>query len=118
MGIQNLQIKTVTCNGPECDKTATYDVREEKQAIDQPENSWMKSLRIVSTFDQRAFLYCSDICEAKGVATGQHNLPEPKKLIDGVATPAQIAQAAAAAKQAEEATQALKSGRGGPVLVR
>lgn len=115
MGIQNMQLKSVTCNGPECDKTVTYDIRDEKSVIDAQGNEWMKNLRIVSTFDQRAFLYCSDICEAKSLATGQHNLPEPKKLIEGVATPAQIAAAAAAAKQAEEATLALKSGRGGPV---
>lgn len=112
MGIQNTQIKTVTCNGPGCERTATYDVREERQAIELPENAWMKSLRIVQTFDQRGLLYCSDICEAQGVGTGQHNAPEPKKLIDGVATPAQIAQAAAAAKEAEAATKALKAGSG------
>jgi len=112
MGIQNLQIKTVTCNGPNCTKTSTYDIREEKEAINLPENVWLKGLRIIQTFDQRMFLYCSDICEAESIATGQHNPPEAKKVIEGAATPAQIAQAALLAKQAEEATKALKAGTG------
>jgi hypothetical protein len=88
----------------------TFDRRTEKETFDAPGNEWMKTIRIVQTVDARNLVYCSDVCEAKGIETGTHNLPEPKKLVEGVANQAAIQAAAAAAKMAEQATTALKNG--------
>ena len=116
MGLIDSAVRTMTCNGPECTHTVTFDRRTEKQTFDAPGNEWLKSVRIIQTVDSRNLLYCSDACEIKGAATGIHNLPEPKKIIEGVASSAQIEAAAAAAKQAELATAAIKSGQ--PVNVK
>jgi len=110
MGLIDSAVRTITCNGPECPHTVTFDRREEKQTFDAPGNEWMKSVRIIQTVDGRNIVYCSDACEIKGVATGSHNLPTPKKIIDAPASSASIQAAAAAAKRAEEATAALKAG--------
>jgi len=111
MGLIDSAVRTITCNGPECPHTVTFDRRLEKQTFDAPGNEWMKAIRIVQTVDGRNLVYCSDPCEVKGVATGTHNLPEPKRLVEGTANAAAIEAAAAAAKQAEAATAALKSGQ-------
>jgi hypothetical protein len=111
MGLIDSAVRTITCNGPECKHTVTFDRRLEKQTFDTPGNEWMKSIRIVQTVDARNLVYCSDACEAKGVETGSHNLPEPKRIVDGVANAAAIEAAAQAAKQAEAATAALKAGQ-------
>jgi hypothetical protein len=110
MGLIDSQVRTITCNGPECTHTVTFDRRMEKQTFDAPGNEWLKSVRIVQTVDSRNLVYCSDKCEIGGTATGVHNLPEPKKLVDGPATSQAIEAAAAAAKMAEEATRAMKQG--------
>ena len=116
MGIVNVTFRTITCNGPECKNTVTYESSKEKETIEAPENAWVNGLRTIQTLDQRMFTYCSDVCEIGGVKTGQHNKPEPKKIVDTSGAPsAQIAEAAAAAKAAEEATKQLKAG---PQIVR
>ena|SRR5271165_3772818 len=110
MGLTDSAVRTITCNGPECTKTVTFDRRMEKQTFEAPGNEWLKAVRIVQTVDARNLVYCSDTCETKGIATGEHNLPEPKRIVDGVANAAAIAQAAEAARLAEEATAAIKRG--------
>lgn len=110
MGLIDSAVRTITCNGPECPRTITFDRRQEKQTFEAPGNEWLKSVRIIQTVDARNLVYCSDTCEVKGVATGSHNLPEPKKIIEAPASSAAIEAAAAAARQAEQATAALKSG--------
>lgn len=111
MGIIDSAVRTITCNNAECSKTITYDRRTEKETFDLPGNEWMKAVRLITTADNRQLAYCSDECEIKGITNGSHNLPQPKRIIDGVTGQAQIAAAAAAAKQAEAATAAIKDGR-------
>jgi hypothetical protein len=111
MGVVQTVLNTITCNGPGCDKVITYAQAKEKETFELPENVWLMGLRTIQTLDQRKFSYCSDTCELKGVESGQHNKPEPKKIISNVATPAQIQQAADAAKAAEAATIAIKAGQ-------
>jgi hypothetical protein len=94
----------------------TFALSAEKATFDMPENVWLKSMRMVQTLDARKFVYCSDVCEAKAIEAGTHNLPEPKRIIDNVATPAQVQAAADAAKAQEAATQAIKAGQ--PVTLR
>jgi hypothetical protein len=116
MSIQNITFRTISCNNTKCGKTITYDMAQEKQAFDNPENVWLKGVRQVTTLDQRMLAYCSDLCELAGIETGVHNIPEPKKIIEtGGASAAQVQAAAEAAKRAEAATAALKSG--GPVTL-
>jgi hypothetical protein len=122
MGVIDTTFRTITCNGTvknaetgevtACPHTITYEVAKEKETFEAAENVWMKSLRAVQSLDNRRFNYCSDLCEATGVEAGLHNLPEQKRIISNVATPAQIEAAAAAARNAEKATAAIKQGAG------
>jgi hypothetical protein len=66
---------------------------------------------VPGTNQQRKLVYCSDECEAKGIATGAHNKLEPKKIIH-TGNQAQVDMAAKAAQQAAEATAKLKQGQG------
>lgn len=124
MGINAVSYETITCNGPECPRTVTYETSQAGAVFAQEENAWVKTARLVQPLLQNpqnpnklVFLYCSDECEVKGTALGVHNLPEPKRIIAGPQVNAeQVAAAAAAAKRAEEATAALKSGNGPVVL--
>lgn len=112
MGVNRQEVLSMTCDGPECDKSVTYAKSVEEQTINAQGNEWMKTVRISQSSDGRTFLYCSDVCEVKGVGTGKHNPPEPKKIIDNVGNAAAVAQAALAAEQAKKATEALKQGAG------
>ena len=124
MSINTTTYETIACNGPECPRSVTYDTRQAQEILTAPENAWTKTARLVQPLLQNpqnpnklVFLYCSDACEVKGAGLGVHNLPEPKRIIQGPAVNAeQVAAAAAAAKRAEEATAALKSGNGPVVL--
>lgn len=110
MSIVDVQyhIRTVTCNS--CEKTVTYEHPKDLQkTVD--ENPWMKSSRMVMPGDNRQFIYCSDLCEVKGIETGLHNIVEkPTVEIPTGSAQAQIQAAAAAAKQQELANKAIKDG--------
>ena len=124
MGINSVQYESISCNGPDCPRTVTYETSQAGATFALEENAWVKTARLVQPLLQNpqnpnklVFLYCSDACEVKGTGLGVHNLPEPKRIIQGPAVNAeQVAAAAAAAKRAEEATAALKSGNGPVVL--
>lgn len=112
MSIVQQVFKTITCNGPSCKNTVTYDAQqqgaEQQMAQDTP---WLKTLRLLQTSQGRNFAYCSDACEIENVATGAHN-PETRKTII-LPTGANAAEIAAQqAANAEAATKALKSGEG------
>jgi hypothetical protein len=111
MAIESMQFVTIKCdNAPECDKSLTYEAKTEQEVFANPANVWIQGLRRILTSDNRMKAYCSDACEIKGVATGEHNRPLPKKIIDGIATAQHVAAAVQAAKLAEAATAALKAG--------
>jgi hypothetical protein len=124
MSINQITYETITCNGPDCKNTVTYENTQAQQVLTAPENAWTKTARLVQPLLQNpqnpnklVFLYCSDSCEIKGTGLGVHNLPEPKRIVSGPGVNAeQVAAAAAAAKRAEEATAALKTGNGPVVL--
>jgi hypothetical protein len=109
MSVIDQVFRTFTCNNPSCSKTLTWPAQEEQKVFQ--ENEWLMGLRVVNTLDNRRFSYCSDICEIKGVETGQHNLVQKPKveIPTGPAVDA-IQKAAQAAAQAEAATKALKEG--------
>ena len=109
MPIIDTVVRTISCNAEGCTKTTTFDRKDEKAMFENPENAWMKSLRVVQSADGRNFTYCSDECEIKGTTTGQHNLPEPKKVVEGNA--AAVAIAAKAAEAAKIADAAIRGGQ-------
>jgi hypothetical protein len=106
MGFSDKQLRTITCDGPKCDKTVTFDLKDIPaiQAID-----WLKGVRVIQTGDNRSFSYCADVCEVQGLTTLQHNLLEKPKVIAG-ATEADVKAAAAQAQGEAAATEALKAG--------
>ena len=121
MGVQQTVYKTVSCNGPGCDKSVTFEVgtqqtgipKETEAILSAPENSWMNStLRTVRTPDGRELVLCSDVCEVNSVAAGNHNKPEPKKIIElPTGGPTEyIRRAAEAAKVKEQADRDLRAG--------
>lgn len=121
MSILDATYRTVTCNGPNCTKTTTFEQSQDGAGVRAAleEHPWLKTTRIVQQIaGGRNYTYCSDECEIAGAGAGAHNPEEPKKIIaaPGNAGLAAIQQAAANAKAAEEATKALKSG--GPVTLQ
>ena len=101
---------TISCDGPGCDKTVTFPANEQGQAEALEDNPWLNTLRGVGTPDKRQLAYCSDECEAKGIAAGLHNKPERKRIIAPTAGKAEVDLAAKAAQQAREANEALHKG--------
>ncbi len=117
MPLSDEALRTIKCDGPECNKNITFKRAEEKQTFDSPANIWLKSIRLIQTIDQRNFVYCSDVCEIMGTKGGQHNMPEPKQIIEA-ANPAAVKAAAAAADAVKASDENLKKGTGGPVIVK
>ncbi len=107
MPFSDVQLRTIKCDGPGCDKTVTFDLKDVKaiQAIE-----WLKSVRVVQTGDNRAFAYCSDVCEVKGVTSGEHKVKERPTIAP--ASEADIRQAVAQADAEAATTEALKTGQG------
>jgi hypothetical protein len=117
MPVLDVNTKTIRCdNQPDCNKSVTFNVAEGKQVSESPENTWMKSIRLIQTPDGRVLVYCSDVCEITGARTGQHNIPVPKKIIE-VGNSAAVAAAAHAAEAAKVSDVNLKSGAGGPIVL-
>lgn len=100
---------TISCDGPNCDKSVTFPATEEGQQEALEGSPWLKTLRGVGTPDKRQLSYCSDTCEAEGVATGAHNKVEKKRIIQ-TGNQADVNLAAQAAAQAREANKALRDG--------
>lgn len=112
MPFSDKQLRTIKCDGPGCDKEVEFDLRDAAaiQAID-----WLKGVRVVQTGDNRAFSYCSDVCEVKGVTTLQHNLKE--KSLVAPATEADVRAASVQAAGDAAATEALKNGEAARVTL-
>lgn len=115
MSIVVSQIQTVTCDV--CGKTITFDVKDAQKVIS--ETPWMLTSRTIQRLDNQHYTYCGDSCEVSGVATGNHNIPEQKKIAEVTSSSAQAAieMAAKSARLAEEATKAIKSGSGGKLQI-
>lgn len=111
MGFTDEQYRTVKCDAPGCTKEVRFDLKDVKtiQAID-----WLKGVRVIQTGDNRAFAYCSDVCEVKAVTTGKHNLIEKPVAPVLIPTATDGDVKAAAAQVASEAalTEALQTGEG------
>jgi hypothetical protein len=116
MSITDVQIRTITCNGPNCTKTVTFDVKDHERIT--ADNPWLIATRQVGTSFGASLIYCSDTCEMEATASGAHNPPTPKAVVDISEAGGQnaIRLAAEAAKKAEEATNRLKQGK--PIQIK
>lgn len=94
MSMNDVINRTIKCDAPDCDKTVTFNPQVEGDILALPD--WLRTARTITLGNNAKFMYCSDVCEVKGVTTGNHNVPEPKQ-VEG-ATPA---QAALAGKQSD-----------------
>jgi hypothetical protein len=101
---------TISCDNTECDKSVTFQANEQGQAEAFEDNPWLNTHRVVGTADKRQLTYCSDECEAKGIATGTHNKLTRKRIIAPTSSKAEVDLAARAAAQAREADKALREG--------
>lgn len=115
MSIVMSSIQTICCDT--CGKTITFDVKDAQKTVQ--ETPWMLSVRTVVRLDNQQFVYCSDNCNFEGIKTGNHNIPEQKKIaeVTGSSAQAAIEMAAKSARLAEEATKAMKSGSGGKLQI-
>lgn len=116
MPIQDTVVRTIKCDAEGCPNEILFDRKEEQQTFQKPENAWLKSVRLIQTADGRNIAYCSDECEVKGTASGKHNLPEPKRIIEtgNAAAVAAAANAQAATKAAEKL---VRDGTGGQIQI-
>lgn len=116
MSIQDTVVRTIKCEAEGCPNEILFDRKEEQQVFGKPENAWLKGVRLVQTADGRNIAYCSDDCEVKGVATGKHNLPEPKRIIE-TGNAAAVQAAAQAQLNAKAAEKLVREGTGGKIQV-
>jgi hypothetical protein len=100
---------TITCDAPGCGKTATFEASETGDKAARVENPWLATHRAVATPDRRNLGYCSDECEAKGIASGLHNKLEQRIIAD--VNPSAVNMAARAAEAARKSTEAIKAGQ-------
>lgn len=112
MGIVQTIYKTVTCDGPSCKNTATFEHRQDNRGVLEAVEKypWIKMIREVQAAN-RNFLFCSDQCMLESAGLGHFN-PEDRKSIVLPEGANAMAHAAAQAKVAEDANRAIRSGAG------
>ncbi len=86
--------RTIKCDNAACDKEVSFDLKDQYAIAKLPD--WLRTFRNVVLGNNTRFGYCSDVCEVEGVTTGNHNVPEPKKVVE--ATAADASKIAAQAK--------------------
>lgn len=117
MGVRQTAFVTVSCDGPECPNTVTFEGTQQDLQRAENENPWMKTQRTVAIKPQfpnqqaTQYTYCSDTCEANAIGKGLHN---PAPQIEA-GTPQNLALAQRAAQAAKASDEALKSGHGGKI---
>jgi hypothetical protein len=98
MAIQDVTKRTIKCDNAECTNEVSFNPQSQEEIVKLPD--WLRTTRTITLGNNTRFTYCSDTCEVKGVTTGNHNVPEPKAVVE--ATPAQakevVKQAAAVEK--------------------
>jgi hypothetical protein len=114
--IQNTQFTTVTCDFPECGKTATFEVTQAGIHNDIVEaNPWLKTNLIIQTVDKRTFSLCSTLCLVKAAQTGIFDPVEVKTIETAPGGIAAIAAAAAENRRKQLADKNIREGQ--PVQV-
>lgn len=95
MAINDTMTRTIKCDNPDCKNAVTFNPQNQEEVAALP--TWLRTLRNVQLGNRQSFTYCSDVCEVKGVTTGQHNIPEPPAV-----TPAQPGDVKKVAAQVEQ----------------
>ncbi len=95
--IQDKVSRTISCDNKGCDKTVTFAPDNQEEIAALPE--WLRTFRNVNLGNGAKFGYCSDVCEVEGATTGQHNVPEPPKVL--AANAGDVKRAVVEAKIAE-----------------
>jgi hypothetical protein len=113
--IVNISYQTVSCDGPNCKKTATYEASPQGYAKSLEENPWLFTARGVTAAgpdekgQPRQFSYCSDACEVNAITAGTHNALQ-KKVIDIAVGSTALKQAAEQAARQQAADKAIREG--------
>ncbi len=105
MSIQDTTTRTIACDNEKCTggdngekASVTFNPQNQEEIVKLPD--WLRTTRTITLGNNSRFTYCCDVCEVAGVTTGNHNVPEPKKIQE--ATPAQAATVVQQAKQVEK----------------
>lgn len=109
------QFVTISCDGPGCNKTATFPATQQDRAAAGVENPWLDNARFIQQpTTGQVFAYCGDICEVNAVTEGKHNKPEEKKVIEINAGAAALAMkhAKKIMEAKSQSDKALKEGSG------
>ena len=103
MPISDVVSRTIKCEADGCENSVTFNPQVEGDILSLP--AWVRTTRTVQLGNRSSFTYCSDVCEVKGVTTGNHNVPEPKAVEPATAQDQ---------KQAEQATDVINKMRQRP----
>lgn len=76
MPISDVISRTIKCEAEGCEHTVTFNPQVPEDVIALPD--WIRTTRTVQLGNRASFTYCGDVCEVKGVTTGNHNVPDPK----------------------------------------
>jgi hypothetical protein len=98
MAINDKVTRTIKCDNQKCTNEISFDPQNSEEIQKLPD--WLRTTRTVQNGQRKSFTYCSDVCEVKGVTTGDHNAQEPKKVTE--ATEAEARQVAANIKASEQ----------------
>jgi hypothetical protein len=98
MAINDKVTRTIKCDNKDCKNEVTFDPQNPEEIQKLPD--WIRTTRTVQNGQRKSFTYCSDVCEVKGVTTGDHNVPEPKRVTE--ATESEARQVAANVKASEQ----------------
>ena len=110
--IQNTQFTTVTCDAPDCGKTATFEATPQGVTEELVEaNPWLKTNIVLQTPDKRVFSICSTLCLVKSASAGLFDPVEPKTIQTAPGGIAAIAAAAAEARRKQKADEDIRAGK-------
>lgn len=92
MPISDVVSRTIACEAEGCEHSVTFNPQVQEDVIGLPD--WIRTTRTVQLGNRASFTYCSDVCEVKGVTTGNHNVPEPKQVAEATAADQKAAEQA------------------------
>jgi hypothetical protein len=68
MAIYDTILRTITCDGPNCVKTVTFQQNKADKMDIIEQHPWLRTARLVQV-GGRNFVYCSDLCEVEAIRT-------------------------------------------------
>ncbi len=92
MPISDAVSRTIKCDAVDCQNEITFNPQSQEEVIALP--AWIRTTRTIQLGNRATFTYCGDVCEVKGVTTGNHNVPEPKTVEEATAADQKVAEQA------------------------